>query len=48
MEKKFPRGDAFVEEHTGSATQINLDGQSDYKDRDEEGTSQVEDKNDRC
>lgn len=26
----FARGDAFVEEHTGSATMVNLDGRWDF------------------
>lgn len=29
--RKYPQGDAFVREKTGSAPLINLDGESDYR-----------------
>jgi len=34
-EKKMRRGDTFVDEPTGSATQINLDGQTEHRSAEE-------------
>jgi len=40
--EKFDRGDAFIKEHTGSSTLINLDGRWEHNFVDDEEPPQVE------
>jgi len=35
VEKKLRRGDAFIDEPTGSASQINLDGKTEHRSAEE-------------